>query len=74
MRPRTATPLDHFAAGFAVWFEGMWFAWVGIAACIVVIVAIVLIRRARIRAHARVPHYKRETGPIPVVRLRPPRS
>ena len=59
----------------AAWFEGMWLAWLVVGLCIAAIVAIALVRRARTRAHARVPHYKRqETGPIPVTRLRPPRS
>ena len=71
VRPRIATPLDHYASAFALWFQGMWPAWVAIGACIALIVVIVVIRRARIRAHARVPHYRRtESGPIPVVRPR----
>lgn len=77
VRPRIATPLDHFANAAALWFQGMWMAWLAVAACIMLIVVIIAIRRARDRAHARVPHYRRtESGPIPLARSRqdaPPR-
>jgi len=71
VRPRIATPLDHYTSAFVLWLQGMWPAWVAIAALIALLVVIAVIRRARNRAHARVPHYRRtESGPIPVVRSR----
>ncbi|CAN5262807.1 hypothetical protein BH11ACT4_BH11ACT4_13920 [soil metagenome] len=69
VRPRIATPLDHYINAFALWFQGMWPAWLAVGACVVIIVAAVAIHRVRMKAHARVPHYRRtESGPIPVHR------
>jgi len=70
VRPRLATPLDHLLREFALWFQGMWPVWVGIVALVVVLIIIVSIMKARARARARVPHYRRDTGPITVVRRR----
>ena len=73
VRPRIATPLDHYFVVFTHWVEQLWFVWAAIGAVVVIIVIIVAISRARTRAHARVPHYRRvETGPITVTRLRQP--
>lgn len=67
VRPELTTPLDHLLSGFAGWFQEMWLLWLGIVGAVVVLIVIVSIVKARERAHARVPHYRRDTGPIAVV-------
>jgi hypothetical protein len=72
MRPRLATPLDHYVDIAALWLQSMWPVWVAVSVCIVLTIVLVAISKAKARAHARVPHYRRETGPIPIIRLRQP--
>ena len=71
VRPRIATPLDHYVAVFTLWMEGMWLAWLAFAVLVLLIIALIVISKARTKAHARVPHYRRtDTGPIDVTRRR----
>lgn len=71
MRPAIATPLDHFVGALTLWMQGMWLAWLAVAACVLLAVALIVISKARTRAHARVPHYRRtDTGPVEVPRPR----
>jgi hypothetical protein len=72
VRPRLATPLDHYVSVVTLWVQSMWLVWVAVGACVVVLVVLIAISKARARAHARVPHYRRDTGPIPIMRLRQP--
>lgn len=45
------------------WANSAWYVWVAMAATTALIVAVVVISKARARAHARVPHYRRQLNP-----------
>lgn len=72
MRPRIATPLDHYVTDFTAWFQGLWPIWIALVALVVVVSVLVILAKARARSRARVPRYRRqETGPIQLSRSRP---
>jgi len=51
--------MDHYVAGFTAWLENQWYVWIAVGLVFVVVSSAVAIGKARTRAHARVPHYRR---------------
>lgn len=42
------------------WLDSAWYVWVAMATCFVLVVAIVVISKARARIRRRIPQYRRQ--------------
>jgi hypothetical protein len=51
--------MDHYVAGFTAWLQNEWYLWIALGLAVVVVISAVAISKARTKAHARVPHYRR---------------
>lgn len=59
-RVASLTPFDSFMRAFTAWLDTAWYVWVILALVIAGIAGIVVISKARARARARVPQYRRQ--------------
>ena len=61
------TPFDEFMYSLLTWLDSAWYVWVALALTVVIGVTAVVVAKRRAKARRRIPQYRRQTGPIPVV-------
>ncbi len=54
------TQFDQFMQDLLNWLDSAWYVWVAMATCFVLVVAIVVISKARARIRRRIPQYRRQ--------------
>jgi uncharacterized membrane protein len=57
---RITTPFEQFMHDLLTWLDSAWFVWIAMGLSIVLVVGIVRFSKAKARARARVPQYRRQ--------------